>query len=597
MGTFAERANKYGKSRFKKTDGIKFNFDIATMTMFCSYIVSENSNIHKSSLISMRELFSVLSEDAFEHNVGCIARLRFCKKALEARLDKGILSRDILLREVYGLMGNQFPDIKVDCLYEVSNEDVAWVENTVAECCRLLFINNSIVEFGNLCSDYVMTDYTNKYNIALKIKDKVEDIQNVFRKHDNASITNTIVDCSDIDSTLSDMYQSYKRPSYKLRTGMQGLNTILAGGFEGGRVYSFFGLPGEGKTITLLNLAYQLKKFNTDYVCKDKTKKPCVVVLTMENTKEQVIETLFNIACDPKPINDFSLSHATQLFNLAYASTPEDPITIIVDYKPIKSVNTNYLYELTSNLEDAGYEVIALIQDYIKRIRPVDYNNDMRLDMGDVINDFRNYAIYKDIPVITASQFNREGVRTVDMARNSNKRNIVESIGRSMIGESGLIEENLDASIFIAKEFIDDKIFMGFELKKVRYKLFSNETVFYQPFEYGIKYATDEGAKRPAFKKSLDRIDYEVIPKVGDVIRTSGNRFRIKDLNDPTRDTEEYTTSLEEALLTGKTYCGVNSVPAYMRTIRYELPCPEGFVSPITFIKRVGVAQGYSEVS
>lgn len=590
MGSFAERSEKYGKKRFSRSEGIKFNFDLPTMTLFCSYILSENSNIHRSSLISMRELFNVLDEESFEGNTACIARLRFCKSALVNRLDKSITSRDILLRETYGIMGNNFPDISPDSLYEVSNEDVSWVEDTIASCCRLTFINNSIVDFGNLCSDYVMTDYTNKYNIANQIKDKVEEIQNVFRKHESSSITNSVVDCSEVSSTISDMFQEYARPSYRLKTGMQGLNGILAGGFEGGKVYSFFGLPGEGKTTTLLNVAYQIKKFNKDYVCRDKTKRPCVVILTMENTKEQVIESLFNIACDERPINEFPMSHALQLFNMQFAATPEDPITIIIDYKPIKSVNSNYLYELTSNLEDQGYEVIAMVQDYIKRIRPIEYNNDMRLDTGNVINDFRNYAIFKNIPVITASQLNREGVKTVDMARNANKRNIVESIGRNMIGESGLIEENLDASIFIAKEFIDGKIWMGFELKKTRYRIFTKYTTFYQPFEHGIKYATDTGLSNPLFKKSLDRTSMEVTPVMGEVVKIGGHR-EIKDINDPTRG--QGPKNLQEAILGETTFTGFITpppIPMASRMIKYEPPTREGFVSPIRFIKKIGVA-------
>ena len=40
---------------------------------------------------------------------------------------------------------------------------------------------------------------------------------------------------------------------------------MLGGGFEKGRVYSFFGLPGEGKTVTLENLMYQIWKYNKGF--------------------------------------------------------------------------------------------------------------------------------------------------------------------------------------------------------------------------------------------------------------------------------------------------------------------------------------------
>ena len=74
--------------------------------------------------------------------------------------------------------------------------------------------------------------------------------------------------------------------------GMQGLNEMVGGGFESGRVYMLLGITGIGKSISLLNLVYQLKRYNRNYKTKDPTKTPCIVLLTMENT---VVETILNI--------------------------------------------------------------------------------------------------------------------------------------------------------------------------------------------------------------------------------------------------------------------------------------------------------------
>lgn len=80
-----------------------------------------------------------------------------------------------------------------------------------------------------------------------------------FRKNsvDTDELNNT-VDFMNLDNTIADVYRDAERPAAKLKTGMRAFNNIIAGGFSGGAVYSLFGLPGDGKTITLQNLAYQL---------------------------------------------------------------------------------------------------------------------------------------------------------------------------------------------------------------------------------------------------------------------------------------------------------------------------------------------------
>ena len=46
---------------------------------------------------------------------------------------------------------------------------------------------------------------------------------------------------------------------------MIGFNHLLGGGFEGTKVYCLYGLQGEGKSTTLLNLALQIKQYNKRY--------------------------------------------------------------------------------------------------------------------------------------------------------------------------------------------------------------------------------------------------------------------------------------------------------------------------------------------
>lgn len=509
MATFNDRRKKYSYKAKPQSGGIRFNFDLIMMDMFCSYALSQNTSIHRNSQSTLLSTFNSIDESLFENNPALTTRFRFVKDILQARLTSNV-AIELVVKQVLGMVGNKYTDLDVYSFKELSNDDVAWVEKMISNCANLVFINNSVLDLGNLCSEFSAADYNHKLDVVERIQEQVADMQNKFRRNsvDNDDVNNT-VKFDDLDNAMADIYSTMERSTVKLRTGMQGLNGITAGGVEGGRVYSFFGLPGDGKTITLANLAVQLKKNNKDYICKDKTKRPAIVFLTMENAVRDIVKIIFNIVTHSnKPMEDYSLEEATAILNQALGCTPDDPVTIIVKYKPINSVNTSYLYKLTDDLSDEGYEVICLIQDYIKRIRPVDYVGDMRLDLGSVINDFHNYATFYDIPVLTASQFNREGVRVVDESRSNNRHDLVTKLGRAMIGESGLIEENLDCSIFLTREVMPDgQEWMGFKLAKHRYNIFTNVLTFYQPFhpECAISYIEDEGCAEPVYRTKLVR--------------------------------------------------------------------------------------------
>lgn len=506
----AQKRNKYITSR-RKPESLKLNLDITIMSAFCCYVISDNASIHTSQLVNLNTIFNMVSEEIFGNQSQLVIRYRFCKDALKSRLEKKIYKRQFILRDIIGPIGNKYEELDVETLPELSNNDVIWIETNIASMMDILFINNSIVDLSKECTDYIDAEYSDKLKYVNTIKNRIINMNTQFRRNDiDTDSEDTLFKLSSPEDSIQRIINRINSPSYKLITGMTTFNQIIAGGFEGSRVYCFMGLPGEGKTTTLLNLLYQLKKYNANYICKDPTKRPCIVLLTMENQIHETVCTLYNIACS----NDDMSYHSTEeildiMAHTGLAVTEESPIDIVIKYKPINSVDTNYLFKLTEDLEDDGYEVICLLQDYIKRIRPVEFNDkDERFRLGAVINEFKNYAVAKDIPVITASQINRDGAKTVDDGRLRNNVDIIKKIGRTNIGESSLIDENLDASIFLLPEWTsDNKKYMGFKLTKKRFKadLSLTANIFYQPFvdDNPVKLVEDVGNGIPASKKTL----------------------------------------------------------------------------------------------
>ena len=231
----------------------------------------------------------------------------------------------------------------------------------------------------------------------------------------------------------------------------------------------------------------------------------------MENSEAETIDRLFGICANVSLEDDCSLDVITNkaITNGDLYLSKDNPIDIVVKFMPSNSVTTDYLYTLYDELEDNGYEPICLIQDYLKCIKTSDssYRTDVRLELGAVTKEFKTFALTKSIPVITASQFNRDGISNVDAGRRTSRIDTVSLLDRSNIGESMLILENVDATIFIVPEWDErGRKYMGMRLVKKRFKG-GNREILFQPFEEDneIKLVDDEGRSLPEFRQTMGK--------------------------------------------------------------------------------------------
>lgn len=121
-----------------------------------------------------------------------------------------------------------------------------------------------------------------------------------------------------------------------------------------------------------------------------------------------------------------------------------------------------------------------------------------------VTDDFKVFAQFKDIPVISVSQLNRDASKKIDDGRQSSKTDLVRALGRSNISESMLVLNNIDGGFMIAPEYTSsgDK-YLGILRVKIRYSA-GNNNVMYLPFSRNntIKLLEDFGST-PLYKLTL----------------------------------------------------------------------------------------------
>ena len=482
-----ERRSKYevnGPS-FAKDKQLNVNLTLHTLDIMCKCIVTDNQTIRRGQLVNMRNLIYILNPENYINDAEKVKRINFIKKGIEARLVFNLTDPYMILTHINGgIMDNDIVDL--DEFRGLTGAEITWVNQMVSEALKYTHIFNKVDELQNLCSRIKTNDYGSKAQAVSEFETAINDIQNEFRRCKNENSTEAMFSLRDgyFEDIMHDTYNTLSSPRRKLVTGMQGMNELLGGGFENGRCYVYFGLPGEGKSSVLLNMIYQIKKHNRDYRTKDPTKRPCIVLLTMENTVTESVERLFGMATGMASMTTLSPENAINALREQGELYLSDmsPIDIIIKFKPSNSVDTSYLYTLTEDLEDQGLEVIAMCQDYIGRIRSTERLSDTRLEYGTIVDEFKTYAEIKDVPVITVAQLNRDASKHIDEGRKSSKSDLVRLIGRSNISESMLILNNIDAGFLIAPETTQNKErYLGVQRIKIRYNAGDREFV-YLPF-------------------------------------------------------------------------------------------------------------------
>lgn len=498
-----------GFSNSKKERPIKLVLDITTLDILCRYVISSSSTIRMGHMVNLRKLINVLDRSTFENNIEKKKRIDFILKALEARLDYHLTNKEMILTHACGSL-TFVVDFVNPMSPELNRNELNWVHQLISETLQYQFVYDKIPQIQDICTRFNNSDYLQRGTIVKEFEKLIDDLKNDFRHSkidDNSNEMMFSLREGTFESCIEDVYNTITNPSHRLICGMSGFNEMLGGGFESGRVYMLFGTGGIGKSLTLLNLITQIKEYNKNYKTKDPTKTPCIVLLTMENTMIDTISRLFSLSDDGiGSMIDYSLQDVLNILRSKgrLVLNSESPIDIVIKYRPNRSEDTSYLYTLCDDLEDDGYEVIGLIQDHVKRIRSVYNSPDLRIELGDIVNEMKVFAAEKDIPVISVSHLNREASRiTEDNNAKGGNIDITLKLGKSNVGESFLMIDNLDCGIIINLDFDNEgRRYLCYNLIKMRDK--TSRTYIAQPFVYGstIKLVEDVGGI-PMFKETL----------------------------------------------------------------------------------------------
>lgn len=501
-------------------DKLPVHTDLDTLDIYCEYLLNDTSKyINYANLTNLQDYIGRMDPKLFMTNDAKMARYEFIRLYLEARISRGVVSRKMCLRYVSETVDHKYwKIIQREILNSIDpdtlkKKDIEFINDLIFAQLNTLFLHAYKAPIIRLIEDLdtnefgkTSDDCTNAIQLFQSLLNELMKAQRRSKQDNRFNLT----DANHFKAIMSEAWDRLLSESQYWRTGMQGLNNMLGGGFENGRVYNFIGATGGFKSGLLLNLMKMIKLHNKGHEHKDPNKRPTILFLSQENNIWETILRIFGIFGTTKNIKNFKPDEIMKILEKGGFCLVNDELDIDIEFRYYGNmdIGVNDMRGIVEELDNAGREVICILQDYIERLRPPIMSADRRTQLNDCSNQLHDLAIELDIPIITGSQFNRDGVATIEDMRAADKHDIGKKVGSKNVSESFGMLKNFDVNISIIIEYdaTEERFWLSFRRLKFRGDDTDALDYFVQPFvgkNSKIQLMEDIDSDVPVYRRSM----------------------------------------------------------------------------------------------
>jgi len=438
----------------KDEEKVVIKFDIPTLNMLIKYSLCDN-DVTKTQMGNLQKFINFLDFDAYRYNQEVVDRLFLLKDVCNAKLDHNMKNPEM----VHAFISKENPEL----LEEKGLVDSIGLEPNSLNSSECKFLTDVINERLEYMYIYQAKDNVIKYLQKIdkggfvSYHETVSTLKGVLSELlvnlQNSAINNGLIRSmnfsgDNFESVIDTIIQQSRIPKGRLQTGIRLLNAALSGGFKACRLYTWLGFSGKFKSGMLLNIADQIRQFNPQVKGFENGKRKTILFITMENTIAETVERLFDMYNNgDEEIGTYTTEEVIKILKEkgAFKFSQSDGIDIDMRYHSNLEIKTCDLYNIITELNDNGREVICLILDYLKRIDSTRPNNgDERVRISNAAKELKSLATFFQIPVITAMQINREGNGIIDAAMREDKQDLARLVGSSQIANCWDVVEESD---------------------------------------------------------------------------------------------------------------------------------------------------------
>lgn len=477
----------YGNKKEEELLNIPIRSDV--IELFADLLLSGNSLIHFKDYCSLENLISVINFSNVTgsiNNVPTAFYIEFIKFVLDLRLNKKVNN----VKFIRGRLGESkfFTEFNLiqSNIREISNDDLYLVREFLSERLRYAHIFKQQVHLETFLIDLRTNGFDSLSDMSVKYETMVSDMfHNITstKVNNNGDLADVVLDEIGIRTLASDTYNSLNLAGNTLSLGVKKLNEKLGGlgGTRGETV--LFGAPsGQGKSVLLLNTAYNIKRCNPFVETLDKTKKPLVVYFSAENTPRisyiRFAKLVLNLT--RKELKALDPDQVAMMIDAKLNGENSGNIKIEFVYRKSNSFTVQDLRSLILERENDGYEVISICLDYLKLLKNRKSNGqqEIRHILSDISRDLADLAIEKNVLMISAFQLNRAAIQSnnLDLSFIAESLGMIDHVDYAYLFKRGFdVDTQLHyLQVFDGKERSTEKSSSSFD---------SGENYFFIPFK------------------------------------------------------------------------------------------------------------------
>lgn len=535
------------------SDKLPIHTDLETLDIYVEYLLNDSSKyINYANLTNLNDYISRMDTKMFYSNDAKMARYEFIRCYLEARISRGIVSRKMCLRYVSENVDRKYHKIiQREILNSIPQDtlkkkDIEFINDMIFTQLNIIFLHQFRAPIVRIMEELESNEFGKSPedcgNAIQLFQNLVTELTKAQRRSKQDNRFN-LTDVNHFNAIMAEAWDRLLSESQHWQTGMQALNDMLGGGFENSRVYNFIGATGGFKSGLLLNLMKMIKLHNKGRQHKDPNKRPTILFLSQENNIWETILRIFGIFGTTKNIKNFTPAEIMELLSKGGFRLVDDDDDIDIEFRYYGNmdIGVSDIRGIVEELDNSGREVIGVLQDYIERLRPPNMQADRRTQLNDCSNQLHDLAIELDIFIVTGSQFNRDGVATIEDMRAADKHDIGKKVGSKDISESFGMLKNFDVNISIVIEYdsTEQRFWLSFRRLKFRGDDTDRLDYFLQPFvgENSKIQLMEDINSTPVYRKSMvDEVSANIVEQANSIEKISRRRGFLEPLTETAED-------------------------------------------------------------
>lgn len=421
-----------------KMEKLKIRFDIQMLNMIIAFLIKDSTLRTRKTIQNIRKLFDAIDDEMYSDNVELESRIWIIRRIIDCILSEQFESTEYIQMYCKDRATDEYTRELIDELpkFQIKYAESKYLVKKIDSTLEYGYIATVRDVMTQLLSMIDLTDYLSYAAVSDDLYRIATAIINIKRESKSIGADQTFsLNPEVFESVVTDAVTKLKDRNRIFRTGIQRLNTILAPGYLSKRLYTYLAFPGKGKSTILLKAALDIRRYNSDIKTKNPDKRPAVLMLTLENDIAETVERIYNMSVDSDDIRNYRPKQVIKSMQEAghLKLTNDNNIDIIIKEYKNREISTEDIYTIINDLSDEGIEVITLIVDYMKRIRPAEPADSEKIELKNITNELKELAKFFDIPCITAQQLNRNGAAVIDAALQANKEDVTRLVGRDAV--------------------------------------------------------------------------------------------------------------------------------------------------------------------